>query len=139
MKRRAFALAVPALVALAACSPSTQRQSAEQPISVTPQVLASLSALRAQEKFADLPGRDPSIERARLQGFINELLDRLLKGLPANPRKSWVLGEMEPTVRSFYLEDTEARERCVDYLEQILHIVGIESANGAFAKYFITL
>ena len=74
-----------------------------------------------------------------MQGYINELTDRLLKGVSANPRKSWVLAEMEPTVKSFYLEDTEARDRCVDYLEWILHTLGIESANGAFAKYFITL
>jgi len=35
------------------------------------------------------------------------------------------------------LEDTEARERCVDYLEKILSIVGIQNTGGAFAKYFI--
>jgi uncharacterized protein DUF4844 len=58
--------------------------------------------------------------------MINALLDRLIQDVPDNPRKSWVIASMEPTVDEFHLEDTEARQRCVDYLEKILRIVGIK-------------
>ena len=44
---------------------------------------------------------------------------------------------MEPTVKAFHLEDTEARERCITYLEQIFRILGIPNDRGSFRKYMI--
>ena len=65
---------------------------------------------------------------------MNDLLDRLITGLPTHPSKRWLLEAMEPSVSHFYLEDTEARDRCIDYLERILQIVGTKGSDGAFAK-----
>jgi len=100
-------------------------------------MLAQLRALRQQPKFLNLPGQPAAEERRRLEPLINDLLDRLLTGIEANPQKSWVLSQMNPTVAAFYLEDTEARDPCVDYLEQTLVILGIPGADGAFQKYLI--
>lgn len=109
----------------------------EQALRVTPDTLAKILALRESDTFADLPGVDPSVERLRMRTALNELLSRLLQGLEANPRKSWVVAQMKPTVQKIYLEDTEARERFVGYLHQVLVTLEIESTNGAFFRYLI--
>ena len=106
-------------------------------LTVTDRTIEQLRSLRAEPKFLDLPGAPAQEERRRLEPLINSLLDRLIQDLPANPRKPWVIAATEPAVQQFYLEDTEAREGCVDYLEKILSIVGIQNTGGAFAKYFI--
>jgi hypothetical protein len=72
-----------------------------------------------------------------MEPLFNGLLDELISGLERNPRRSWVLSSMRTTVREFYLEDTEVRERGVAYLERILRIVGIDRVNCAFCRYLI--
>jgi hypothetical protein len=72
-----------------------------------------------------------------MKSTLNELISRLIQGVPAHPRKSWVLAQMKPTVSKIYLEDTEARERFVDYLLQILEAFEIKNTNGAFVRYLI--
>jgi hypothetical protein len=105
----------------------------DEPLSITASTMQQLQALRKQAKFADLPGEDTKAERDRNESNLNELLDRIIAGLSAHPNKRWVILQMSPTVDKMYLEDTEARERFVDYLVQINDAVGISSTNGAFA------
>jgi len=105
----------------------------DEPLSITASTVSQLQSLRHQTKFTDLPGEDSRAERTRNEGNLNELLDRLIAGISANPSKRWVILEMAPTVDRMYLEDTEAREHFVDYLVQINNILGISSTNGAFA------
>jgi hypothetical protein len=105
----------------------------DEPLSITASTMQQLQALRKQAKFADLPGEDTKAERDRNESNLNELLDRIIVGLSAHPNKRWVILQMSPTVDKMYLEDTEARERFVDYLVQINDAVGISSTNGAFA------
>ena len=50
---------------------------------------------------------------------------------------SWVLEQMDPTVEAFHLEDTEARERCLAYIEWIFKLLGIPNDRGVFRKYMI--
>ena len=50
---------------------------------------------------------------------------------------SWVLEQMDPTVEAFHLEDTEARERCLAYIEKIFKLLGIPNDRGVFRKYMI--
>jgi hypothetical protein len=104
---------------------------------ITDQAMTKLRVFRAEEKFTNLPGVPAAAERRRLESLFNSLLDTLIDGLARNPRKSWVLGVMEPVVERFHLEDTEARDPCVDYLERILSILKIKSTDGAFSKYMI--
>jgi hypothetical protein len=103
----------------------------------TPQTVTALKQMRDEPKFADLPGEPAAHERALMEPLFNGLLDELISGLERNPRRSWVLSSMRPTVREFYLEDTEVRERGVAYLERILRIVGIDRVNCAFCRYLI--
>lgn len=118
------------LSSLSACA-------SEQVLVITDQAMTKLRAFRAEEKFTNLPGVPAAAERRRLEPLFNSLLDTLIDGLTRNPRKSWVLGVMEPVVERFHLEDTEARDPCIDYLERILSILEINSTEGAFAKYMI--
>ena len=105
----------------------------DAPLSITANTIQQLQALRQQAKFTDLPGEDTKAERDRNEGNLNELLDRIIVGISTHPNKRWVILQMSPTVDKIYLEDTEARERFVDYLVQINNAVGISSTNGAFA------
>ena len=120
---------------LVACSRSNAR--GDVTLSISEATLTRLRALRAESKFVDLPGAPAARERQRLEPLMNDLLDRLITGLPTHPSKRWLLEAMEPSVSHFYLEDTEARDRCIDYLERILQIVGTKGSDGAFAKYMI--
>jgi hypothetical protein len=105
----------------------------DAPLSITANTIEQLQALRQQAKFTDLPGEDTKAERDRNEGNLNELLDRIIAGISVHPNKRWVILQMSPTVDKVYFEDTEARERFVDYLVQINNAVGISSTNGAFA------
>ena len=105
----------------------------DEPLSITANTVQQLRSLRQQPKFTDLPGEDTKAERDRNESNLNELLDRIIAGVSAHPSKRWVILQMAPTVDKMYLEDTEARERFIDYLVQINKAVGISSTNGAFA------
>lgn len=99
--------------------------------------MAQLQALRAEPKFLDLPGTPALEERRRLEPLINTMLDRLLSGVRSNPTDVWVIQQMDSTVDAFHLEDTEARERCLAYIERVFKILGIPNDRGAFRKYMI--
>jgi Domain of unknown function (DUF4844) len=107
------------------------------PLQTSDASVAELKAIRAEPKFLDLPGTPAVEERRRLEPLINSLLDRLISGVKAHPTDTWVLEEMDPTVEAFYLEDTEARERCLGYIGRILKILGIPNDRGAFRKHMI--
>jgi hypothetical protein len=130
-------LAINAFMGMSVFLPSLSACASEQVLVITNQTMTKLGALRAEEKFTNLPGAPAAAERRRLEPLFNSLLDTLIDGLAKNPRKSWVLGVMEPVVERFHLEDTEARDSCVDYLERILSILEIQSTDGAFFKYMI--
>jgi uncharacterized protein DUF4844 len=133
--RRLFILL--ALVLVAGCAPSSPHT--DRNLAVTGEVIKQLRAMRDEPKFLDLPGAPAQAERSRLEPLINDLLERLIQQLPTNPSKSGVIMAIEPTVKGFYLEDTEPRERCVAYLQRILAIIGIQNTGCAFAKYLILI
>jgi len=106
-------------------------------LKVDDSTISQLQQLRKEAKFLDLPGKPAEEERRRLEPLINSLLDRLIAGARSHPTRSWVIGQMDPTVEAFHLEDTEARERCVEYLDRTFRILGIPDDDGAFRKYMI--
>ena len=138
MKRRSWFLAIALLTGAAALAVAA---TSEPPVtlSIDAATIAALKTFRATPKFLDLPGAPAEQERRRLEPLINALADRLIAGIEAHPTDTWVLEQMTPTVEAFYLEDTEARERCVDDLAQLFRILGIHSDRGAFARFFITI
>lgn len=138
MKRRNALLAL-ALVAGAATIPVHAMTGTTVNLHVDADTIAALAALRKERKFLDLPGAPAAQERLRLEPLIDALIDRLLAGIEAHPTDAWVFEQMTPTVEAFYLEDTEARERCVDYLARLFRILGIKSDRGAFMRFMISV
>ena len=138
MKRR-NALIVFALVAGAATISVRAMTGTTVNLNVDANTMAALESLRKGPKFLDLPGAPAAQERLRLEPLIDALLDRLLAGIESNPTDAWVFEQMTPAVEAFYLEDTEARERCVDYLARIFRILGITSDRGAFVRFMISV
>jgi hypothetical protein len=78
----------------------------DEPLFITANTIQQLQVLRQQAKFTDLPGEDTKAERDRNEGNLNELLDRIITGLPTHPSKRWVILQMTPTVDKMHLEDT---------------------------------
>jgi hypothetical protein len=132
LSRRSIALALLPALAL-----ESVLAAAEDSLVISDQAIEQLKSMRAEPKFVDSLGIIGAEERAMLEPVIDDLLDRLLSGIRSNPQASWVLDQMDPTVEAFYLEDTELREPCVEYIQRILQILGIQGTNGAFKKYYL--
>lgn len=106
-------------------------------LQITDESISTLKALRAEPKFLDLPGTPAAEERRRLEPLINSLLDRPVSGVQEHPTDIWVLEQMDPTVDAFHLGDTEARERCLTYIEEVFNLLGIPNDRGRFRKFMI--
>ena len=99
----------------------------------------ALVAIRKEAKLTNLPGAPAEQERRTFEPKLNDMLDRLLSGLSQNPNKRWVLEQVEPLIAEIYLEDTELREACVEYVVRVFKILSISSTGGAYAKYMLDL
>lgn len=107
----------------------------DAPLFIVPRVLNGLRAFRAAPRLAHLPGVDTTEERARLGVLLNALVDRLLDGVAAHPTKFWVMKQFQKTLVAVADEDTEAREHVGLALEELMDILGIESADGLLSFY----
>lgn len=107
----------------------------DEPLSVSPQTVQQLVALRESEHFSTLPGLDTVDEKARLSRVLNELLDQLIHGVRANPSKLWVMSQFQTALEAVQMEDTEAREHFGGHLEEIMDILQIESSDGLLGFY----
>jgi hypothetical protein len=106
----------------------------DQSLTVTPEVLQRLSALRAESKFNEgnlYPGAPTEEIRLNAERAVNAMLNRLAFGLRQSPRKSYVLSEFLEMLKAFEHEDTEEKEQACTYCERVMEIVGIESSDGA--------
>jgi Domain of unknown function (DUF4844) len=117
------------LVACATGEPVNSR------LAVNSETTAKLQALRDESKFhKDMtlvyPGAIDEAKRGSLQARLDDLLERLIAGLPSSPTKDYVLREFQLTLPLFEPEDSEDRDRFLTYLEQVMAIVGIESSDG---------
>jgi hypothetical protein len=107
----------------------------DRSIEVTESILESLRQMRSEPKFYPDPAQfyggapEESIRR-EAEGMLNDLLDRLLEGIEANPSKSYVLDEFRRTLGGFDDYESEEQDRICLYLEDIMDILGIESSNG---------
>ncbi len=112
---------------------------AEQNLSINQHIIEQLKALRGADKFTDLPGYDTKEEKQRLQNHLDNMLDKIIVGIEKNPKKSWLVSEMKPTIQEIYLEDTEARDRFVAYTQQVFGIVGATISGSEFSEYMFSL
>ena len=76
------------------------------------------------------PGAPTEEVRAECEGRLNDLVDRLLRMLEADPRKAVALEEFRKVLPYFEMHDSEERDRVCSYLEQIMDILGIDSSDG---------
>ena len=106
----------------------------DQALSITPQLLQQLAALRAEPKFQEeglYPGAPTEEIRQRSESAVNAMLDRLRSGLSRSPQKAYVLSEFLEMLKAFESEDTEEREQACSYCERVMEILSIESSDGA--------
>ena len=101
-------------------------------IQVTPALLATLAAMRREDKLQALPAE----ARERLVPQIDSLLDRLAAGLEANPSRAWVLAQTLPTVAAFHLDDDTVKAACVARLRRIFSQLDMPGAGGAYLEKF---
>jgi hypothetical protein len=133
MRRRTFFLSF----AVIAVTTVVLAGTSDVQLRVTAATIEQLRALRSEPKFVDLPGAPAAQERVRFEPLLDALLDRLIDGIERHPSRDWVLQQMDAFVDDFHLEDTELRERCLDYIKRIFGILGIPDDDGAFRKYLI--
>jgi hypothetical protein len=98
-----------------------------------PEQLEALRTLRSVDKFLPevlYPGAPTEEIRHEAEKIINQLLDKLILGLPADPQKQFVMSQFKNALSDFEHADTEERERFCGYLEEIMDITGIQSSDG---------
>lgn len=110
-------------------------QVTNEPLSVSAQAFQQLVVFRASTKFTELPGVDTAVEQACLSQVFDELLDRLIVGVLANPNKLWVMSHFQTALEAVQMEDTEGREQFGVHLEQVMDILQIESSDGLLSFY----
>lgn len=107
----------------------------DEPLTINSTVVGQLCAFREQAKCINLPGVDPTEERARLSDVLDDLVEALIQGIEDNPTKVWVLTEFQRFLKLVEQEDTEGREAFGIELEHIMEILGIDSSDGLLAYY----
>ncbi|MBQ5965641.1 DUF4844 domain-containing protein [Massilia sp. ZL223] len=108
----------------------------DEQLAITERVLEELAAFRRREpKLPMLPGTGVFEERLRLSNVLNDLADRLIRGIARDPTKLWVLTEFQRSLELVEQEDTEGREHFGMELERIMDILDIESSDGLLACY----
>ena len=117
---------------------------ADEPLTISEKTVAELTVLRGTPKFTDLSGLNASEgqirlaaaqEQARLAPMIDDLLDRLIGGIRAKPRKLLVMEQIQKTLEIEQSEDFKTRRIFNDYFHQILVILEIESSDGLSCYY----
>jgi hypothetical protein len=107
----------------------------DEPLKIDGQVLQGLSAFRSRAKMVDLPGIDPTAERERLSGILNQLADVLLRDVEAHPSKRWVMEQFQRSLVLVEAEDTEGKEHFGSELEALMDILRIDSSDGLLTFY----
>ena len=113
---------------------------ADQKLEVSADTIGSLSELRAEAKYIDMPGTiyngmRPESSRLLAEEQLNRLIDRLRDGLSSKPSKKFVLTEFAKTTAEFEPIDTEDRERLLRYLKEIMDMLGIASSDGMLSRW----
>ncbi len=113
-----------------------------QALSITTEMLDQLRAFRARPKFGPddtrfppYVGYLPETSRSGAERELNAIVDDLIEGLPARPDGAFVLGRFTMGLLWFAGSDTEDRERCCDYLVEIMDMVGLESSDGLLNRF----
>ena len=100
---------------------------------------ARLATLRKLPKFGPeepspkMPvgyvGYLPEEHRPAAEARINALIDLVQADIRAHPDTAWLKQQINETFDWFELSDTEDRERCALYLEDVLKAVGVPAEH----------
>lgn len=106
----------------------------DQTLQVTPEVVSRLQALRRIAKFAPdeklhYPGAMQNPSREVAQAVVDTLIQNIEEGLPAEPRKSFVLAMFKVVLSAAKRWDSEDQDRLAGYLTDIMDIVGVRTSN----------
>ena len=106
----------------------------DEEIAITPDKMARLTEMRKQSKFHETmrpfyPGARSEPIRREAEFSVNSVIDKLITGLNASPRKSFVLATFKPVLNDSTHFDSEERDQMSEYFGQILEILGVESSN----------
>ena len=106
-------------------------------LEVTPQVIESLKALRAERKFEPdpqrfYPGATNEATRRLAEESVNLALDSLVVGLADTPKKSFVLATFKRALPGFERFDSEEMDETLHYFSEALRIVGMRGSNELF-------
>ena len=97
--------------------------------------------LQALTQFRDGPKRTDCIDAEHpghagyLSANLDDLADRLLQGIEANPSKRWVMTQFQQSLVPVAHDGFEAQERFGDELEKVMHLLGIDSSDGLLDYY----
>lgn len=128
MIRRSLLTAGLAILGLSACAAK-----ADDRLTLPADMTAQLARLKAQPKFlpdAMYTGYRSEEHRPAAAKLVDDLIDKLQTNLPQNPSRAFLKQAINDTYAWFELSDTEDRERCAIYLEEILTAVGIPAPDG---------
>ena len=111
-------------------------------LSISPAVLDQLGTFRALSKFGPDENRFPGYvgylpetSRAEAQQALNTVVDALIEGLPNQPTSAFVLDRFARGLLWFADSDTADRERCCDYLVEVMDIIRLESSDGLLNRF----
>ena len=75
------------------------------------------------------PGAPNEGVRAVAQNAVDSLLEELIRELPSNPQRSFVLRKIKGALSTFGPTDSEERDQLLTYCERILISVGVEGSS----------
>jgi len=113
-------------------------QMPDQKLSVTPDTVARLQALKPHLRFeADgyYTGIHDPLEREQANANFAELINALEKGLPQHSSRNFVLQQFRFYLSKFPSADTEDRERAATHCEKIMDALGIQSSGGVLNRW----
>lgn len=107
----------------------------DESLTIDSSVVEQLRTYLRAPKLMNLPGPNVTEERERLEGVLNDVVDRILIGIEETPTKLWVLTQFQTSLQAVEGEDTEGREHFGMEIESLMDILGIDSSDGLLPYY----
>jgi Domain of unknown function (DUF4844) len=113
---------------------------ADQTLSITPQMIEQLKALKGRLTFGPdsathYTGVANPVDRLASGQAFGHLIDVLVVELKKKPSKNFVLNEFQSTLDGLRLSDTEDRERAAGYCEKVMDVLHIASSDGVLNRW----
>lgn len=109
-------------------------------LAVPQNAVAELERFAAEPKFLSdatgfYTGIPTEVDRQAAEVAVNDLASRLAHGIAARPTKAFVLDEIANTLPAFEGLDSEDKDRALEYVEQVMDTVGLESSDGLLNRW----